>query len=602
MPRIFSPFLIAAITAYVMLFCPMPNTLPSCAGQVPDQQDTRTSVIVDVTTYGADPTGHQDSGPAIRRAVAALPNHATLLFPAGRYRIASPEPRYPTIAIRIHRRNNIVIAAESAGAVELSFEGIMKQFAVSRCNNITFRGLQNTMNPLPWVSGSVASVQPKSVIVNLNSAWPTAYGLSVQAILVVDPQTGASLPFAADLPWGWCNKHVQEVSLTGNVLTINFDTSTRLKAGQTVIITIQKFSNVAYFFKNSNNIILEDVTVNAAAGLGFTAFECINVTLKNFSVLPEQGKLFSTCAAATHFRNCRGELLIVGGQWANMGDDGTNIRGTWARIKATHNERIVLRRPDKGQWVVPQTGDILRLSNDQWEIGGDYVVARVGRKSASEVLVTLDSPPPLGFDWVENRSARPTNVHIEGVTISNARARGAVVQTDNVLIRDCRFEGLAEEAILITTDRRYFGEAGPANHINIRDNQIINCNLHGTNFLAPISARLDYVTDPQVPATHGTIEITGNLIDGSAHNLISIQSAAHAIIRNNVLKNPNQYPRGITPGFPGIQAAIRISQTSKATIADNDIHDTIAMPVCVGQNVATVRGNQSPQATDQLVP
>ncbi|MFR9546559.1 MAG: right-handed parallel beta-helix repeat-containing protein, partial [Rikenellaceae bacterium] len=90
----------------------------------------------------------------------------------------------------------------------------------------------------------------------------------------------------------------------------------------------------AFDFKECGNIILEGVTIHHALGMGFLFERSEDIIIRECKVCLEEGsqRVISSTADATHFANCRGDILIENSLFENMLDDGTNVHGTYVKV------------------------------------------------------------------------------------------------------------------------------------------------------------------------------------------------------------------------------------------------------------------------------
>ena len=107
--------------------------------------------------------------------------------------------------------------------------------------------------------------------------------------------------------------------------------------------------------------------VHHAAGMGFLAERCENVTLKRFDVTPSPGtgRRSSAAADAAHFVNCGGKVALEGCRFENQLDDGLNVHGFLCRWCAAGRARAACcwtgaTRMQRGVQLARE-GDVLAL-------------------------------------------------------------------------------------------------------------------------------------------------------------------------------------------------------------------------------------------------
>ncbi|MEL0638957.1 hypothetical protein V6259_19830, partial [Marinomonas sp. TI.3.20] len=80
------------------------------------------------------------------------------------------------------------------------------------------------------------------------------------------------------------------------------------------------------------NIILENITIHTAGGMSLIVERTENIKVSHYSVTPSHDRIVSTRADATHFMNCKGEIIVENCQLDHMLDDGINVHGAYVNI------------------------------------------------------------------------------------------------------------------------------------------------------------------------------------------------------------------------------------------------------------------------------
>ncbi len=85
----------------------------------------------------------------------------------------------------------------------------------------------------------------------------------------------------------------------------------------------------AFDFKECHNVNLNGVTVHHALGMAYLFERTEDITLRDCNVKLREGspRVISSTADASHFANCRGQILLDGCTLENMLDDGNNVHG-----------------------------------------------------------------------------------------------------------------------------------------------------------------------------------------------------------------------------------------------------------------------------------
>jgi len=88
----------------------------------------------------------------------------------------------------------------------------------------------------------------------------------------------------------------------------------------------------AIHLSNSKNILLENITIYGAGGMGVIAERTENIRLEKVTVTSKEDRLVSTRADATHFIGCKGHIQMENCLFEHMLDDATNVHGAYVKV------------------------------------------------------------------------------------------------------------------------------------------------------------------------------------------------------------------------------------------------------------------------------
>lgn len=90
----------------------------------------------------------------------------------------------------------------------------------------------------------------------------------------------------------------------------------------------------AVHLTDSKDILLKGVTIHHAGGMGVIGEKTENIHIDGLQVVLRKGteRILTTTADATHFCNCKGQLLIENCVFENMLDDASNIHGSYVKV------------------------------------------------------------------------------------------------------------------------------------------------------------------------------------------------------------------------------------------------------------------------------
>lgn len=99
----------------------------------------------------------------------------------------------------------------------------------------------------------------------------------------------------------------------------------------------------AFQTQNSSNVVFDKVIVHHALGMAFLFERTENIKILNSGVYVREGsdRVISSTADATHFANCKGDVLVENYRIESMLDDGTNVHGTYVTVDKIVDEYTV---------------------------------------------------------------------------------------------------------------------------------------------------------------------------------------------------------------------------------------------------------------------
>lgn len=207
----------------------------------------------------------------------------------------------------------------------------------------------------------------------------------------------------------------------------------------------------AFDFKECKNICLDSITIHHALGMGFLFERSENMQILNSQiVLPKHTqRVISTTADATHFVNCKGDILIENCRFENMLDDGTNVHGTCVEVDEVIDDytvRVSLKHFEQLGFKFAERGDdiwfIIHPSPQRGEVN---TVSRVFTLNERFIQLSFAKPLPAGLkrgDILENNTWNPTFT-MRGCTIRNHRARSVILKTPlKTIIENNQYSGI----------------------------------------------------------------------------------------------------------------------------------------------------------------
>ncbi|WP_185696244.1 cell wall-binding repeat-containing protein [Buchananella hordeovulneris] len=462
--------------------------------------------VVDVTTFGADPTGSRDSAPAVRDALRhakTLTGPVTIKFPRGTYDLypdqaekrelyvsntVGEDPRYKikNIAILVEDMENVTI---DGGGSLLRLHGLQSTFAIIRSKNTQVKNFATD-----WVA-------PRTLDLTFVGASTTADGRHVRDVRIPDGYQyeingrllnikAENSPYTKEPYWQYSpmrlNPRPDWTSLDDLYeQLLDLDTGHAFRAAWTLSVEplhngLQQIEEVepgvvrmtyapsaepgplgrvfhirtwyrdhpGGFIWESQNTTLEGLDVGHLHGFGIIAQFNDGLTVRdvNFRAPNESFRQTVGFADLIQVSGDKGQVLIENSQFGFAHDDPINVHGTYLQLVAKNGRTATFRYMHRETAGFPQfyEGDEVALVDRATMLDlGDWR----GR------VVSVDGPSgrdskhdlrqmTVTFDRDLPAEAVPNRVVAENVTYS-----------PQVTIRGCHFESIPTRGILMTTRR-----------------------------------------------------------------------------------------------------------------------------------------------------
>lgn len=300
----------------------------------------------------------------------------------------------------------------------------------------------------------------------------------------------------------------------------------------------------AFQVKESQNIFFESIVVHHALGMGFLFERTENITIKECGIYVRENsnRVVSTVADATHFANCKGDILIENCGFMHMLDDGTNVHGTYVEVDEILDEntiRVALIHFEQTGFKFAGAGDeVWFIQNPDPSRGPINEVAEVIyiNEKYSELKFKNALPENLKKgDIVENKTWNPVFT-MRGCTIKDHRARNIIIKTPEKIVIENNDLSSMMSSILLRGETFFWYESGAVKDVTIRNNKFSYCAYSGSpHAILTVTPRLNKSFDKKI-SYDSNIVFESNTIENFDSAIIWADRIDGLIVRNNTIK------------------------------------------------------------------
>ena len=270
----------------------------------------------------------------------------------------------------------------------------------------------------------------------------------------------SNLGRGVDMSWVGPRKDKRKEWLSGNVLRIHQNGAANLPTGSVWRAQHYYYDRHCFQLASNSGLTVEDVRILSCPGAAFTiAGKQRDTLLRRVTIRPpadDPKRVISCTADHVHVARSNGNLRLEDCDFSLGADDGINVHDVTAWAPEAHGADALVVRNGAGAFDV---GDAVAIRNADYSpcADGEFRVVRKEPVAGNPrgAVVTFDRPVPpkthkYGF-VLFNRSYCSDGVVMRNCTFGGNRARGVIIQCNDVLIENCRFWHTESEALKITT-------------------------------------------------------------------------------------------------------------------------------------------------------
>ena len=480
------------LVAFLMAVC---MAVPSVGtvGATVEAADKEEAKVIDVTKYGADPTGATDSTPAIKKAIEAAKKvtkksdtPVVIDFPEGRYDIYPDQAEERELYIsntvgtnQTYKDKKIGILIEDMDNVTVEgndslfmFHGKMTTFASIDSENVTFQNFEVDFQVPTVIDMTAVKKEGNEVTyyipecynyqVNGNSIkwmsdkspytdetyWTTTNSMKYTQIF--DTKNG--MTWRGGSPFANISK-IED--LENHHVKITYTNADSIQEGYCFQMRNTDRDHAGTFFWQSKDVTLNDLDIRFIHGFGMVGQFSENITMKDvdFETDKASGRTTAGYADFIQMSGCKGLIDISDCTFSNPHDDPINVHGTFLQVIGISDDRtevtVQYKHNETAGFPNYYVGDQVEFST----LGNMVPVSENGDVAVREV-VKVDGPDGKGGKGSLNDL---TKIKLtfdkaipEGVQV-NQHAVENITYTPNVKIHDNIFKETPTRGVLCTT-------------------------------------------------------------------------------------------------------------------------------------------------------
>ncbi|MFI6080901.1 Ig-like domain-containing protein [Streptomyces sp. NPDC051217] len=614
------------LTLAVVLSLTAPAPTVFAAGTDPSSPRTATGpaseTVVDVTAFGADPTGGRDSAGAVAKAMRQakrVKGPVRVLFPRGTYQIypehAERRELYVSNTVgadQTYRDKRIGILAEDmhdltidGDGSHLQFHGLMTTFAVIRSRDVVVEDFSYDVTAPKVVDATVSDSGVSDGKAYRVLTVPPGNGFSVADSHVT--WLGEKSPATGEPYWSGVdgmdytqihdpgeqrsrrgdNPLFSDVAsvkdLGGDRLRIDYSTSAApTDRGLVYQMRETTRDTPSALFWESRDVTVRGLEARYLHGFGFVGQFSENITVEDneFRTDPASGRSTAAFADFVQMSGVGGRVKVTGNVFDGAHDDAINIHGTYLEVTGRPADpkalTLAYKHPETAGFPQFYPGDEVEIVDKRTMapvpgptprvVSVDGPSGKDHDKPLTTMTVTFDRAVPssvtAGNFVVENTTYTPS-VTVSGNTFRNIPTRGILVTTRKpVVIKDNVFDGMTMASVFISSDAYQWYESGPVKDVLISRN----------TFLRPASPVIlveptNQVVDPATPVHHN-IRIRDNTFRTGDVRLLDAKSVSGISFERNKISRLDRdtaFAAGTTNPCPAPGTTTRVRAVPKAS-------------------------------------
>lgn len=447
------------------------------------------------------------------------------------------------IVLDIKGVKNFTIRGDST---KLEFKGMIQPFNFTDCDGIAVENISIDWVNTFYFSADVVAKKANTTYIVPHKNYAINGGEPVVSINSIDPRTGRQGGMALF-------ENITNIKKEDdNLFSFDCAEPEYTYVGQSLVLRyLYSYAPVFLYYKCSN-VKLENVNVSAGPGMAVVAQKCNGLSFVRLTVTYSKERLMSVNCDATHLINCYGTIVYDNCFFEGMGDDAANIHGFYLKVMKIENDKIYIKHDSSSQNIypyVPEKGNDIEFVNEN-------NLLKIQENTITELF--YDNTEHMHYIKVKNDIG--TEIHtgtliacvsempqliFNNCAVRNIRGRGLLIQTRNVTIKNCLFDGCTGQALHIDTAYDW-GESIGVRNVMVTDNKFIDCGFGSTKYCDAIAVVIETEANEQTIGVHDGITIKDNIVMGNK-KAFSVSCCRNVLIDNNYcIKCDDEIPLSAT--------------------------------------------------------
>lgn len=481
------------LVAFLMAVC---MAVPSfgTVGATVEAADKEEAKVIDVTKYGADPTGATDSTPAIKKAIEAAKKvtkksdtPVAIDFPEGRYDIYPDQAEERELYIsntvgtnQTYKDKKIGILIEDMDNVTVEgndslfmFHGKMTTFASIDSENVTFQNFEVDFQVPTVIDMTAVKKEGNEVTYYIPECYNyQVNGNSIKWMSDKSPYTGETYWTTTNsmkytqifdtkngMTWrgGSPFANISKIEdLENHHVKITYTNADSIQEGYCFQMRNTERDHAGTFFWQSKDVTLNDLDIRFIHGFGMVGQFSENITMKDvdFETDKASGRTTAGYADFIQMSGCKGLIDISDCTFSNPHDDPINIHGTFLQVIGISDDRtevtVQYKHNETAGFPNYYVGDQVEFSTR-----GNMVPVSEDGKVAVREVVKVDGPDGKGGkgslnDLTKIKLTFDKPIPAE-ITANNSHVVENITYTPEVKIHDNIFKETPTRGVLCTT-------------------------------------------------------------------------------------------------------------------------------------------------------